>query len=91
MVFFGKSGLDNFSVVCRAIARQHDCGGPRLKAKVSPEARRAIELERRAHRIRMDILRRPGLLERLREGREAIERGEGMTLEELDRELAQTE
>jgi hypothetical protein len=58
-----------------------------MKAEVSPEARRVIEREERAHRIRMDILSRPGLLERLRAGREACERGEVMTLEELQREL----
>jgi hypothetical protein len=47
-----------------------------------------MDTEEQAHRIRMDILSHPGLLERLRAGREAIERGEGITLEDLDRELA---
>lgn len=59
-----------------------------MKAELSAEAKRVIELEERTHGIRMDILWRPGLLERLREGRAAIERGEGMTLEEFERELA---
>ncbi len=59
-----------------------------MSGDVSPEARRVMDTEEQAHRIRMDILSRPGLLERLRAGREAIERGEGITLEDLDRELA---
>jgi hypothetical protein len=54
---------------------------------VSPEARQIIEREERAHRIRMDLLSRPGLLERLQAGREACERGEVMTLEQLETEL----
>jgi hypothetical protein len=58
-----------------------------MKTELSPEARLIIEREERAHRIRMDILSRPGLLERLRAGREACERGEVMTLEQLQREL----
>jgi len=47
-----------------------------------------MDTEEQAHRIRMAILSRPGLLERLHAGREAIERGEGMTVEDFDRELA---
>ena len=58
-----------------------------MNADVSPEARRVTETEERADRIRKDILSVPGLLERLRAGREAIERGEGATLEDFDREL----
>ena len=59
-----------------------------MSGQVSPDAQRLMEAEERAHRIRMDLLSRPGLLERLRAGREAIERGEGMTPEEFDRELS---
>lgn len=55
---------------------------------LSAEAQRAIQLEERAHRLRLAMLRTPGLLDRLREGRAAAERGEAVTLEELDRELA---
>ncbi len=52
------------------------------------DVERAIELEERAHRLRLAMLRTPGLLDRLQVGREAAERGEVVTLEELDRELA---
>jgi len=63
-------------------------GGQPVNDVVSLEAQRLIEREERAHRIRMDILSRPGLLERLQAGREACERGKGLALEQLDDELA---
>ena len=59
-----------------------------MSGDLSPEAERAIRLEERAHQLRLAMLRTPGLLERLEEGRAAAERGEVVTLEELDRELA---
>lgn len=69
-----------------------------MNGEVSPEAKRIMEAEQRAHeaevrahRIRMDLLSRPGLLERLHAARESVERGEGMTLEELEAELARLE
>lgn len=63
-------------------------GLPSMTGEPSEEARRAITLEERAHQIRLAMYRTPGLLERLQEGYEASERGEVMTLEELDQELA---
>ena len=60
-----------------------------MSGDLSPDAERAIWLEERAHRLRLAMLRTPGLLERLRDGREAAERGEVVTLEELDRELVE--
>ncbi len=62
-----------------------------MSAGLSPDAERAIQLEERAHRLRLAMLRTPGLLERLEEGRQAAERGEVVTLDELDRELAETD
>jgi hypothetical protein len=60
-----------------------------MASDVSPEAAYVMDLEERAHRIRMDILSRPGLLERLRAAREACERGEGISLAELERQLSE--
>ena len=54
---------------------------------VSPEAERQMQLEQRAHNIRMAMYRTPGLLERLDAGYEASERGDSVPIEELDREL----
>jgi hypothetical protein len=58
-----------------------------MSGELSAEAERAIELEERAHRIRLAMFRTPGLVERLQEGYEASERGEVVSLEEVDREL----
>jgi hypothetical protein len=43
-----------------------------------------MEREERAHRIRMDLLSRPGLLERLQAALEAYKRGDVITLAELN-------
>jgi len=51
------------------------------------DAQETIRLEERAHAIRMAMYRTPGLLDRLRAGYEASERGDVVTLEEVEREL----
>ncbi len=59
-----------------------------MNDELPTDVERPIELEERAHRLRLTMRRTPGLLDRLQAGREAAERGEVVTLEELDRALA---
>lgn len=56
-----------------------------------PETERGIALEQRAHELRLMMYRTPGLLGRLDDGYAAAERGEVVTLAEVDRRLAEAE
>jgi hypothetical protein len=51
------------------------------------ESARALELEERGHKLRRKIASRPDVLASIKAGREAEERGELVTIEELDKEL----
>jgi hypothetical protein len=59
-----------------------------VSTEVPADIEQAIQLEERAHRLRLVMFRTPGLLDRLQAGYEASERGEVLGLLDLDHELA---
>ncbi len=59
-----------------------------MSGELSAEAWHQIALEERAHQLRLAMYRTPGFLERLSEGYEAAERGDVVSLDEVEREIA---
>lgn len=62
-----------------------------MSPHTSAEAERAIELEQRAHELRVEMHRTPGLIVELRQGLEELDSGRSYTIAELDQELDWTE
>jgi len=59
-----------------------------MPTQTNSESERVVALDVRATELRKMMYRTPGLLERLDAGREAAERGEWVTLREIDLRLA---
>lgn len=59
-----------------------------MTAHTNSESERAIALDDRETQLRKMMYSTPGLLERLDAGRDAAERGEWVTLREVDERLA---
>lgn len=80
-------------MVILAYSPEVDWGMPKegfdMSGEQSPDAKRTAKLYERADRLREMMLRKPGLLERVEEGRRAAGGDEVVPLAEVERRLAE--